>query len=247
MPAPLRQRLPARPEQLAVMRRAVRRWAASAALSVDASDDLLLALGEAAANAVEHAYRDGAEGDWCYEVARCGDGSTAVVVQDRGTWRPPPADPGHRGRGVALVRQLAEDVVLDHAGPGTTVRFRLPGTRRPGGGDGAARAPVEGTAEPAHLGASDGPDGMVLGVRGELDLASVDAVRADLLAQLAALPAGARVTLDLGATTYLPSAGIGLLLEATEQARARGVELCLAADPAGLAARVLALAGLPAG
>ena len=48
------------------MRRAVRAWATAAGLAEDAAEDLQLALGEALANAVEHAYRDGASGDWCY-------------------------------------------------------------------------------------------------------------------------------------------------------------------------------------
>jgi anti-anti-sigma factor len=232
MPAALRHRLPADPAQLSVMRRAVRRWAAAAALTDDQSDDLLLALGEAAANAVEHAYRDGATGDWTYEVARDGDGSLAVVVQDWGSWRPPPADPGFRGRGVEFVRHLADEVDFERGDTGTTVRFRL----GPPDGSGAPR-----TAAPVEPG-EPGPS--VAEVRGELDLANVDTVRADLRAQLAALPAGARFTLDLRSTTYLPSAGIGLLLELLEDARARGVDLRVVTDPAGLAARAFALAGL---
>ena len=231
MPEALRQRLPAAPAQLAVMRRAVRRWAAAAALTDDQADDLLLALGEAAANAVEHAYRDGATGDWTYEVARGSDGSLAVVVQDWGSWRPPPADPGFRGRGVEFVHHLADEVHIDRGDTGTTVRFRL----APPGGGASRTAASAGHAEP-------GP--AVAEVRGELDLASVETVRADLLARLAALPAGARFTLDLRPTTYLPSAGIGLLLELTEDARARGIDLRVVTEPTGLAARAFALAGL---
>jgi anti-anti-sigma factor len=232
MPAALRQRLPAQPAQLAVMRRAVRRWASGAALSDEQSDDLLLALGEAAANAVEHAYRDGATGDWSYEVARAGDGSLAVVVQDWGSWRPPPADPGFRGRGVEFVRHLADEVDIDRGATGTTVRFRL------GSPGGRGSPPVTAPAQPAE------PDASVAEVRGELDLASVESVRAELLARIAALPGGARFTLDLRPTTYLPSAGIGLLLELTEAARARGVDLRVLTEPGGLAARAFALAGL---
>jgi anti-anti-sigma factor len=112
------------------------------------------------------------------------------------------------------------------------VRFRLGPPDGPG-------APL--TAAPPEQGEL-GPS--VAEVRGELDLASVDTVRADLLARLAALPAGARFTLDLRPTTYLPSAGIGLLLELMEAARARGVDLRVVTDPAGLAARAFALAGL---
>ena len=233
MPAPLHQRLPAHPAQLAVVRRTVRRWAASAGLGDDLSDDLLLAMGEAAANAVEHAYRDGASGDWYYEVARRGDGSLDVLVQDWGSWRPPPADPGFRGRGVEFVRHLADEVSFERGVTGTTVRFRL---GVPAGGPERDRAPVA-ASEP-------GPDGPVVVAPGELDLATVEAVRADLFGQVAALPDGGRLTLDLRPTTYLPSAGIGLLLEVLEHARARGVDLRILTEPTGLPARAFALAGL---
>jgi len=234
MPAPLRQRLPAEPGQLTVLRRAVRRWAAAAALEPDRSDDLLLALGEAAANAVEHAYRDGATGDWTYEVARGGDGSLSVAVQDWGSWRPPLADPGFRGRGVEFVRHLSEEVDIEHGDTGTTVRFRL----GPPGGRAVPATPAAPVPAPR---ADDAP---VAQVRGELDLANVEEVRTDLLARLAALPAGARFTVDLRPTTYLPSAGIGLLLEVVEHARALGVDLQVLTEPSGLAGRAFALAGL---
>jgi anti-anti-sigma factor len=200
----------------------------------DLSDDLLLAMGEAAANAVEHAYRDGAAGDWYYEVARCGDGSVAVVVQDWGSWRPPPADPGFRGRGVEFVRHLADEVSFERRDTGTTVRFRLGvPTSGPERDHAAAAAPRP-----------DEPDGPVVAVPGELDLAKVEAVRAELFGQVAGLPDGGRLTLDLRPTTYLPSAGIGLLLEVLQHARARGIDLRILTDPAGLPARAFALAGL---
>jgi hypothetical protein len=49
-----------------------------------------------------------------------------VVVQDFGTWREIPADPGFRGRGLMLMRRLAEDVRVEPTpGGGTTVRFRV--------------------------------------------------------------------------------------------------------------------------
>jgi anti-sigma regulatory factor (Ser/Thr protein kinase) len=60
-------------------------------------------------------------------VTRAGDGAVDVVVRDEGRWRPPPADSGSRGRGLALIRRLATDVEVEHPGPdgGTAVRFRV--------------------------------------------------------------------------------------------------------------------------
>ncbi len=62
LPAPLRRTLPARPDLLRVLRADVQEWALAAGLTDDTLYDLQLSLGEAAANSVEHAYRDGARG-----------------------------------------------------------------------------------------------------------------------------------------------------------------------------------------
>lgn len=62
----------------------------------DLPDDLQLLLGEAVANAVEHAHpvdHDGAE--LSYHVDHNGN-EVRAEVGDHGTWRPPPADPGYR-------------------------------------------------------------------------------------------------------------------------------------------------------
>ena len=55
-PAPLEARFAADPERLGPLRRTVAAWAREAGLGEDVLDDLQLALGEAATNAVEHAY-----------------------------------------------------------------------------------------------------------------------------------------------------------------------------------------------
>jgi PAS domain S-box-containing protein len=129
LPATLSQRLPARPVELSAVRRAVRAWAATAGLSEEWTEDLQLALGEAAANAVEHAYCGQTPGEFDYSITRATDGTLEVQVQDFGIWRPEPADNHHRGRGLGLIRTLADDVVVDTTAHGTTVRFRMT-TRR---------------------------------------------------------------------------------------------------------------------
>ncbi len=54
---------PAHPRQLAPMRAAVRRWLSALSLPEDAENDLVFAVGEAATNSVEHAYRPARAGD----------------------------------------------------------------------------------------------------------------------------------------------------------------------------------------
>ncbi|MDT5243799.1 MAG: hypothetical protein QOD36_1175, partial [Mycobacterium sp.] len=46
-------------------------------------------------------------------------------VSDSGSWKPPPADPGTRGRGLLLMRTLSERVDLDGTAKGTTVGMRF--------------------------------------------------------------------------------------------------------------------------
>jgi anti-anti-sigma factor len=259
LPGPLAERIPADPGELAGMRRAVARWAAATALPEEAVEDLQLALGEAMANAVEHAYAGGAPGICEYRVGLGLDGDVHVQVTDSGRWRPPPADKGHRGRGLELISALAADVAFDRPGirpdlepepessAGTRVRFRI---RVPEDDDTSAEAvrglPAAGDAlgEPARLTVHDEPDGVRLAVVGELDLASAGPVGTAVRERLAVAPEGASVVLDLRPTTYLASAGVGLILQAVDAAAARGVRLTVAVTPGSPPARLLSLAGL---
>lgn len=127
LPAPLEQRLPADPRRLSALRRVVAAWSAAAALDEDATADLQLLLSEAATNAIEHAYRETGAGEFVYSVRRRRDGGVRVVVQDFGRWRPPPDDPGYRGRGLAVIHNLAHEVTLGHTDHGTRIAFTVPG------------------------------------------------------------------------------------------------------------------------
>ncbi len=126
IPAPLADRLPADPRRLPAVRRRLGAWSAQAALSDDTTADLQLLLSEAATNSVEHAYRDGPSGEFVYSVRRRDDGGIRVEVQDFGRWRPPPADPGYRGRGLAVIHNLADEVTLEVGESGTRVAFTVP-------------------------------------------------------------------------------------------------------------------------
>ena len=86
---------------------------------------VLLAVGEACANAIEHAYLGSKPGDVSVEIEEDAERSLVVVVRDFGRLRQPwkSAD---RGRGTAIMSQLVTDFSRDSTPTGTTVRFRLP-------------------------------------------------------------------------------------------------------------------------
>jgi anti-anti-sigma factor len=240
MPAPLRMRLRAEGAQLRSLRAAVQAWAGAAGLGDDATYDLQLAVGEAAANAVEHAYRDRPVGSMDVELVD-GPGSVRVRVRDHGSWRPVPDARGFRGRGLDLIREVGDDVVVaaDEDGPGTEVRFVFP--TQP------AVPPTSTGAPPRHPAAPitpttlrTEPSGAAVEVIGDLDLAGVQAVRAGLLERVRAGTA----TVDLRGTAYLASAGVALLAEADRVARGAGHRLRLVAHPGGAVRRMLELAGI---
>ena len=130
LPGPLERRLVADATQLPAIRRATARWSAAAGLSEDTAADVALVLNEAVTNCVEHAYRD-RPGELVWRLARVEGGGVRIRVQDFGTWRPPPADPGYRGRGLAVIHTLAEHVELDATDGGTTLTIDLPASTEP--------------------------------------------------------------------------------------------------------------------
>ena len=239
LPHPLHERLAADPARLARVRRTVTAWTSAAGLPPETVDDLQLALGEALANAVEHAYPEPGHSGQCeYSLAHEPDGSIRARVRDSGTWRPAPADRGFRGRGIELIGALATDVTIGPAeGGGTEVRFRVV-PPAPGDVEGLAPAPASVPAPvpaatardgEAALAVRPGPDGPVLELSGELDIAAVTRLRPAVLA--AVTRPGEAAVLDLSGVGYLASAGVGLLLEAVAAARQAGGDGRLRALP----------------
>ena len=112
IPAPLHRRLTATATSMSPLRRSVSEWATTAGLPEETTEDLELAVGEAGANAAEHAYPEGG-GHFEYTVARADDGAVEVHVHDQGRWRPVPADNGHRGHGLRVIDGLVEEFVID--------------------------------------------------------------------------------------------------------------------------------------
>ena len=113
--------IPADARRLVDARRGLERWAVAAGIAPSVVEDIVLAGYEAMANAAEHAYR--LRPGTLDLLATSEDGEVVVVVRDRGDWRPPPADPGDRGRGLLMIRSTSE-ADIDSGPDGTTVRMR---------------------------------------------------------------------------------------------------------------------------
>ncbi|WP_281424686.1 ATP-binding protein [Pseudonocardia nigra] len=113
------------------IRSRVERWARQQAMPEDAIIDLQLALGEAVANGVEHAYvdADGAAPTVDVELEIRPMGRVRVVavrVSDYGRWRPTTVGPSYRGRGLALIARLSHGLQVSRTGQGTQVCFDIP-------------------------------------------------------------------------------------------------------------------------
>jgi anti-sigma regulatory factor (Ser/Thr protein kinase) len=114
-------RLRAEPPVLSPMRRTLRQWL-EARGAIDAEIyDMLVAVTEAAANAVEHAYGP-VDASFDVEGRVSDDGEITLVVRDQGRWRPPR---GHnRGRGTLLMQELMDHFEVATGEDGTEVRMR---------------------------------------------------------------------------------------------------------------------------
>lgn len=90
--------------------------------------DVVLAVNEALANSAEFAYRDGPHGTVDLEAVHDRDRRTlTVTVSDGGRWceTSPLNRQRRRGRGIPLMRTLADSVIIDTSGLGTSVCLRF--------------------------------------------------------------------------------------------------------------------------
>jgi len=120
--------LPARPENVAIVRHVLGGVGDALGVSSELLADVRLAVSEACANVVVHAYRDVEEGLLDLEVS-AGPGALDIVVRDQGRGMAPRADSPGLGVGLPLIASIAETLELSNApGGGTEVRmsFVLP-------------------------------------------------------------------------------------------------------------------------
>ncbi|SEF38373.1 Serine phosphatase RsbU, regulator of sigma subunit [Amycolatopsis pretoriensis] len=95
-------------------------WLESQGLSVERVDDIVLAVYEAMANAVEHAYAGQQPGPLELHGARAADGLTVTVV-DYGRWKTPDPTDTIRGRGRGLIEVVSDHNATIQREDGTTV------------------------------------------------------------------------------------------------------------------------------
>lgn len=124
-PTPLQLDFPAAPSELAGTRTALRDWLQRADVGPDQTQDVLIAVGEAVANAIEHGHRDRPGGTVSLRATALAD-CLYLTVADTGLWKTPSPDVDiTRGRGVMLMRALMQDVSIHPDTMGTTVHMSL--------------------------------------------------------------------------------------------------------------------------
>ena len=103
--------LPARAENIAIVRHAFGALEEAYALDAQTLSDIRLAVTEACTNVVVHAYQDGREGPMEVFATLLGDELT-VVVRDEGMGIGPRPDSPGLGLGLPLIASLTESVRL---------------------------------------------------------------------------------------------------------------------------------------
>lgn len=124
-PAPLEITFPAESAQLAPVRKALRSWLAQCDLPPNTVQNVLVAAGEACANAIEHGHRNAPGEDVRLRAVALVD-TLRVTVADSGRWKVPrPEINAHRGRGISLMHALMQQVTVSPGPSGTTVDMQM--------------------------------------------------------------------------------------------------------------------------
>lgn len=115
---------PADADRASGLRRDIKAWLTELGVDADRAYDVVLATYEAIANSVEHAYRSRPQAGTLDIRLLCSppNGRIEITVTDRGDWASHIADP-NRGRGVPLMRALADSAAVTSDNDGTTVHM----------------------------------------------------------------------------------------------------------------------------
>jgi anti-sigma regulatory factor (Ser/Thr protein kinase) len=108
--------------ELRSLRRRFGDWLRLGGVDDGTLDGLILAVHEAAANGTQH----GTAADSVSVNAELVEGVVTIEVTDYGRWREPRLngpDTDERGRGLAIIRALVNEVTIEAISTGTTVRL----------------------------------------------------------------------------------------------------------------------------
>jgi serine/threonine-protein kinase RsbW len=122
----VRLSLPARPENVAVIRHMLGAFAEPLRLPPALVEDMRLAITEACTNVVRHAYHDAEPGAMDVVIRSVGD-RLELIVSDHGSGMGPSPDLSGPGLGLPMIAALADNVEFEHgAGRGSrlTMAFR---------------------------------------------------------------------------------------------------------------------------
>jgi anti-anti-sigma factor len=236
LPAPigdLRLVLPAEPHVVATLRRTVRQWATGSGASDDESHDLVLAVGEAVTNVIEHAYTSPGgqvevEASIRQELAR-------IVVRDRGRWRP--YRRGEGGRGLLLMQALVEKVDVLSGPGGTEIRLsRRVGWEPDRTGPVSVPTPTPLPESRSRVTVTQLIDDIDVGNAAGLYREMVDEISHDAVG----------LVVDLSEVRHIDSAGIRMLNKLASWLAQRRLELRVVVPDASSLRRVLELSGFDA-
>ena len=125
----LRLTLPARPENVAVVRHVLGALAEALDLPHAVTEDMRLAVTEACTNVVRHAYAD--DRGTIDVVVRPRGSTFEVTVADSGRGIEPSPDTSGPGLGLPLIAALADSLEIERsAGAGSKLIMSFPRTRR---------------------------------------------------------------------------------------------------------------------
>ena len=234
---PFRLELLAVPAALPGIRRQLGTWLMGIGMGEQDRVGVMVAVGEACANAAEHAYRGTEPGPIEVTADVDVDGVLTVTVRDEGSWRPPDRDPGDRGRGLLIMRQLVDTVVLDEAARGTTVTLTLRLRRAPDDETGRGMGISDATVTVDRTGARP-----VVVASGAVDEAGAEQLRIRLLE--ASHGGTGRVELDLNEVELFSSAAVRVVLAIARIARSGSWRLVVHAPEGSVTRHVLQISGL---
>ncbi len=120
VPAELDLEMRADPKNLAQVRRVLRRWLTDRGGEAEDVAEVTIAVSEACANAIEHAYSPAPANFGLHAHAE--NGEIVVIVRDQGRWRAPRGQ--NRGRGLSIIVAAMDDVQIERTPEGTEVVMR---------------------------------------------------------------------------------------------------------------------------